>query len=58
RLSRRVFVNIQRYGNTSTASIPIALCEAAAAGRLKRGSLVAMAAFGAGLTAAAALIEW
>lgn len=58
RLSRRVFVNIQRYGNTSTASIPIALCEAAAAGRLRRGSLVAMAAFGAGLTAAAAIIEW
>jgi 3-oxoacyl-[acyl-carrier-protein] synthase-3 len=58
RLSDRVFVNIDRYANTSTASIPIALCEAVDTERLRRGDLVAMCAFGSGLTSGAALLEW
>jgi len=58
RLKRRVFTNIEKYGNTSGASIPIALCEAAETGRLKKGSLVALTAFGAGMTSGAAIIEW
>jgi len=58
RLSRKVFVNIQRYGNTSAASIPIALFEAAEKGRLKKGALVALTAFGAGLSSGAAIFEW
>ena len=58
RLKRRVFVNIEKYGNTSTASIPIALTEAAEKGRLKKGALIALAAFGAGMTSGAAIIEW
>ena len=57
-LPDRVFVNIDRYANTSTASIPIALCEAVEAERLRRGDLVAMCAFGSGLTSGAALVEW
>jgi 3-oxoacyl-[acyl-carrier-protein] synthase-3 len=58
RLKRRVFVNIEKYGNTSAASIPIALTEAAEKGRLKKGALIALAAFGAGMTSGAAIIEW
>jgi 3-oxoacyl-[acyl-carrier-protein] synthase-3 len=58
RLPDRVFVNIDRYANTSTASIPIALCEAVEAERLRRGDVVAMCAFGSGLTSGAALVEW
>jgi 3-oxoacyl-[acyl-carrier-protein] synthase III len=54
----QVFNNIQRYGNTTAASIPLALDEAVAQGRLKRGDLVALAAFGAGFTWAAALVRW
>lgn len=54
----RVFVNIERYGNTSSASIPIALCEAAAQGRLHAGTRVVMVAFGAGLTWAAGAMQW
>jgi 3-oxoacyl-[acyl-carrier-protein] synthase-3 len=54
----KVFVNLQNYGNTSTASIPIALCEAIAAGRLKPGDLVVFVGFGAGLTWAACALEW
>ena len=46
----RVFVNLERYGNTSAASIPIALAEAKAQGRIRRGDLVLLVAFGAGLT--------
>ncbi len=53
----RVFVNLSRYGNTSAASIPIALAEARAQGRLKRGDLVLLAAFGAGLTWGSALVR-
>jgi 3-oxoacyl-[acyl-carrier-protein] synthase-3 len=54
----RVFVNIDRYGNTSSASIPIALCEAVDAGRLRPGDRVVMVGFGAGLTWGAGAIQW
>lgn len=54
----KVMLNMDRYGNTSAASIPIALDEAAREGRLKEGSLVMLGAFGAGLTWASALIRW
>ncbi len=57
-LPDRVFVNIDRYANTSNASIPIALCEAVEMERLRRGDLLAMCAFGSGLTSGAALVEW
>ncbi len=50
--------NIDRYGNTTAASIPIALCEAVEDGRLKSGDLVLLAAFGAGLTWGAGLVRW
>ncbi len=53
----KVFVNLSRFGNTSAASIPIALAEARATGRLKKGSLVLLAAFGAGLTWGSALVR-
>jgi 3-oxoacyl-[acyl-carrier-protein] synthase-3 len=46
----KVFVNIEKYGNTSSATIPIALCEAIEQGRLKKGDIVVFDAFGAGLT--------
>jgi 3-oxoacyl-[acyl-carrier-protein] synthase-3 len=51
-------VNIDRYGNTSAASIPIALDEAVRAGKVKEGDVVLMAAFGAGLTWAASVVRW
>jgi 3-oxoacyl-[acyl-carrier-protein] synthase-3 len=54
----RVFVNIDRYGNTGAASVYVALAEAAASGRLRRGNLVLLAAFGGGFTWGAALIRW
>jgi 3-oxoacyl-[acyl-carrier-protein] synthase III len=54
----KVMLNLDRYGNTSAASIPIALDEAVHAGRIKDGSLVMVGAFGAGLTWASALIRW
>ncbi|WP_297213286.1 MULTISPECIES: beta-ketoacyl-ACP synthase III [Thermodesulfovibrio] len=54
----KVMVNIDRYGNTSAASIPIALDEAAEMGKIKKGDYVMLAAFGAGLTWGAALIKW
>jgi 3-oxoacyl-[acyl-carrier-protein] synthase-3 len=54
----KVFVNIQRYGNTSAASVPIALAEAAAAGRLRRGDKVLLVAFGGGFTWGASVLEW
>ncbi|MBO85002.1 MAG: 3-oxoacyl-ACP synthase [Deltaproteobacteria bacterium] len=54
----RVHNNIQRYGNTTAASIPIALHEAVQGGRIKDGDLVVLAAFGAGLTWGASLIRW
>jgi 3-oxoacyl-[acyl-carrier-protein] synthase-3 len=54
----RFFVNVDRYGNTSSASIPIALDEARRSGRIKPGDLTLLVAFGAGLTYASALIRW
>lgn len=54
----KVVVNIQRYGNTSAASIPLALDEAARSGRLRRGHLVLLVAFGGGLTWGSALLRW
>ncbi|HQW92167.1 MAG TPA: 3-oxoacyl-[acyl-carrier-protein] synthase III C-terminal domain-containing protein [Ferruginibacter sp.] len=50
--------NIQKYGNTTAASVPIALCEAWEAGKIKKGDLVCLAAFGSGFTWAGALIRW
>lgn len=55
---RQVFNNIQRYGNTTAASVPIALCEAWEAGRIKPGDLVCLAAFGSGFAWGSALIRW
>ena len=54
----QVFNNIERYGNTTAASIPLALYEAEEQGRVKPGALVCLAAFGAGFTWASALIRW
>jgi 3-oxoacyl-[acyl-carrier-protein] synthase-3 len=54
----QLFINVDRYGNTSAASVAIALDEAVASGRINRGDLVMIVAFGAGLTWAAAIIEW
>jgi 3-oxoacyl-[acyl-carrier-protein] synthase-3 len=54
----RVFTNLHKYGNTSAASVPLALDEAVAAGRLHRGDLVALSGFGAGLTWGTALVRW
>jgi 3-oxoacyl-[acyl-carrier-protein] synthase-3 len=53
-----VFSNLERYGNTSAASIPIALCEAAEEGCIQRDDLVVCVGFGAGLTWGAAAIRW
>ncbi|MEA5428881.1 beta-ketoacyl-ACP synthase III [Arcicella lustrica] len=54
----KVMNNIQKYGNTTAASIPIALCEAWETGRIKDGDLVCLAAFGSGFTWGSALIRW
>ncbi|MBS0166609.1 MAG: ketoacyl-ACP synthase III [Nitrospira sp.] len=54
----KVLLNVDRYGNTSAASIPIALDEAVREGRVQAGSLVMLGAFGAGLTWASAVIRW
>jgi 3-oxoacyl-[acyl-carrier-protein] synthase-3 len=54
----KVFVNIHKYGNTSAASIPIALDEAVKSGRIKDGDYVLLEGFGGGLTWASALIRW
>ena len=54
----RVVVNVDRYGNTSSGSIPLALADAAAAGKLKPGELVLMTGMGAGLTWGSGLMEW
>jgi 3-oxoacyl-[acyl-carrier-protein] synthase-3 len=54
----QVHNNIQKYGNTTAASIPIALCEAWEQGKVKEGDLVCLAAFGSGFTWASALIRW
>ena len=54
----KVFANVDRYGNTSAASIPIALDEAIQMGRIKAGSVVVFVAFGGGLTWGAAALRW
>lgn len=54
----QVWNNIQRYGNTTAASVPIALCEAWEAGSIRSGDLVALAAFGSGFTWGANLLRW
>jgi 3-oxoacyl-[acyl-carrier-protein] synthase-3 len=54
----KVFLNINKYGNTSAASIPIALHEAKECGRIQPGSLVLLMVVGAGLTWGATLIRW
>ena len=56
--SDQVYNNIQRYGNTTAASIRIALCEAWEEGKIKAGDLVCLAAFGSGFTWGSALIRW
>ncbi|CAM3949983.1 ketoacyl-ACP synthase III [Vibrio aquimaris] len=54
----KAFINIQKYGNTSAATIPIALCEALEQGRIKADDNMLLAAFGAGLTWGAAHVKW
>lgn len=54
----QVYNNIQKYGNTTAASIPLALCEAWQDGKIKEGDLVCLAAFGSGFTWASALLKW
>ena len=54
----KVFSNIQHYGNTTAASIPLALSEAVEQGKIQRGGLLCLAAFGSGFTWASALIKW
>ncbi|WP_208419862.1 3-oxoacyl-ACP synthase III family protein [Paraflavitalea devenefica] len=54
----QVYNNIHRYGNTTAASVPIALCEAWQEGKVKDGDLVCLAAFGSGFTWASALLKW
>ena len=56
--AERTFANMDRWGNTSGASIPIALAEAADAGRIASGDLVLLAGFGAGMSWASALLRW
>jgi 3-oxoacyl-[acyl-carrier-protein] synthase III len=55
---RKAMLNIHRLGNTSAASIPLALAEAASSGRLDDGDLVVLAAFGAGFVWGAGLVRW
>ncbi|MDH3786636.1 MAG: 3-oxoacyl-ACP synthase, partial [Acidobacteriota bacterium] len=54
----RCYLNIDRIGNTASASIPIALDEGVREGRITKGQIVLMAAFGAGLTWAASVVRW
>ncbi len=54
----KAFMNIDRYGNTSAASIPVALAEAVAAGRVAEGDLVMLSGFGAGMTWGTAILRW
>jgi 3-oxoacyl-[acyl-carrier-protein] synthase-3 len=54
----QMFVNVDKYGNTSAASVVIALDEAVSSGRIQRGDLILIVVFGAGLTWGAAVIEW
>ena len=54
----RVFVNVDRYGNTGAASVYVAMEEALAAGRIKKGDLILIAAFGGGFAWGTALMRW
>ena len=54
----RVYNNIQKYGNTTAASLPLALDELVRSGRVKRGDLVCLVAFGAGFTWGSVLLRW
>ena len=54
----KIYLNLQRYGNTSAASVPMALHEAVEEGRIQEGSLVLLVAFGAGLTWGYNLVRW
>jgi 3-oxoacyl-[acyl-carrier-protein] synthase-3 len=54
----KVFVNIQSYGNTSAATIPVALTEALEEGRISPGDVIAFTAFGGGLTWGSAIYRW
>jgi len=56
--AERTIVNIERYGNTSAASIPLAMAEAADAGQLKDDQLVLVSGFGAGMTWGSAVLRW
>jgi 3-oxoacyl-[acyl-carrier-protein] synthase-3 len=53
-----VVINIERYGNTTAATIPLALNDALLSGRLKKGHLVLLASVGAGFTVGAVLLRW
>jgi len=55
---KQVFSNIQKYGNTTAASVPIALSEALDEGRISKGNIVALASFGSGFTWACCILEW
>jgi 3-oxoacyl-[acyl-carrier-protein] synthase-3 len=54
----RMYSNIQRYGNTTAASIPLALHECVSEGRIQRGDLVGFTAFGSGFTWGGAVVRW
>lgn len=54
----KIFVNLDKYGNTSAASIPIAMDEALKSGMIKKGDIIAIVGFGAGLTSGANIIKW
>jgi 3-oxoacyl-[acyl-carrier-protein] synthase-3 len=54
----KVVTNIHKYGNTSAASIPLALCEAVKQGRVRSGDYILFESFGGGLTWASALVKW
>lgn len=54
----KVFLNLEKYGNTSASCIPVALSQAVESGRIKKGDKIVLVGFGGGLTWGAALIEW
>ena len=57
-LPEKIFINIEKHGNISSASTATALCEAAKEGRIKKGDIVLLDAFGAGLVWGACVIKW
>jgi 3-oxoacyl-[acyl-carrier-protein] synthase-3 len=54
----KTFINVDKYGNTSAATIPVALDEANRQGRMKRGDIILLVAFGGGFTWAASVLRW